>query len=50
MSQEEADMRVDPARAAALISQLQSVNGRIAAAAKGREVSACIVIYLFESY
>ncbi|KAK4101812.1 hypothetical protein N658DRAFT_515575 [Parathielavia hyrcaniae] len=32
------DMKVDPARASTLISQLQSVNGRIAAVAKGRAV------------
>ncbi|KAK4239186.1 hypothetical protein C8A03DRAFT_43147 [Achaetomium macrosporum] len=34
----ETDMKVDPARASALISQLQSVNERIAAVAKGRAV------------
>jgi len=35
----EAEMRVDPARASVLASQLQSVNERIAAAAQGRAVS-----------
>ncbi|KAL2259069.1 hypothetical protein VTK26DRAFT_7387 [Humicola hyalothermophila] len=34
----ETDMRVDPARAAALVSQIQGVNERIIAAAKGRAV------------
>jgi hypothetical protein len=34
----ETDMKVDPARASALISQLQSVNERIAAVAEGRAV------------
>ncbi|KAK3303971.1 uncharacterized protein B0T15DRAFT_399347 [Chaetomium strumarium] len=34
----EPDMKADPARASALISQLQSVNQRIAAVAKGRSV------------
>lgn len=33
------DMKVDPARAAALISQIQGVNERVIAAAKGRAVS-----------
>lgn len=32
-------MRIDPARAQALISQLSSVKDRIAAAAQGRNVS-----------
>ncbi|KAL2159755.1 hypothetical protein VTH06DRAFT_1888 [Thermothelomyces fergusii] len=34
----EIDMKVDPARASALVSQLQSVSDRIAAVAKGRVV------------
>ncbi|KAK4042777.1 hypothetical protein C8A01DRAFT_44270 [Parachaetomium inaequale] len=34
----ETDMKVDPARASALISQLQGVNERVAAVAKGRAV------------
>ncbi|KAL2018773.1 hypothetical protein VTK56DRAFT_401 [Thermocarpiscus australiensis] len=34
----EVEMKIDPARASALISQLQSVNERIAAVAKGRAV------------
>lgn len=37
MSQE-VEMKVDPSRAAALISQLGSVSERIAAVAKGRNV------------
>lgn len=32
------EMRVDPSRAQALISQLTSVKGRVSAAAKGRQV------------
>jgi hypothetical protein len=36
---EEAMLKVDPARAKALVSQLQSVRDRIAAVAKGRPVS-----------
>lgn len=32
-------VKVDPARAKALVSQLQGVNERIAAVAKGRHVS-----------
>jgi hypothetical protein len=35
----ETDMKIDPTRASALISQLQGVNERIAAVAKGRAVS-----------
>ncbi|KAK4122540.1 hypothetical protein N657DRAFT_656696 [Parathielavia appendiculata] len=34
----ETDMRIDPSRASALLSHLQSVNERIAAVAKGRAV------------
>jgi hypothetical protein len=39
MSSEDAEMKVDPARAAALISQLNGVSERVAALAKGRTVS-----------
>ena len=35
---EEPEMRIDPARAKALVSQLQGVSERVAAAAKGRNV------------
>lgn len=35
----ETEMKVDPARAKALISQLQAVKERIAVVAKGRSVS-----------
>jgi hypothetical protein len=35
----ETNMKVDPARAAALITQLQGVSERVVAAAKGRAVS-----------
>lgn len=38
MSDNEAEMRIDPARAKALVAQLQSVSERIAAVAKGRNV------------
>jgi len=34
-----ASLKVDPARASALVSQIQGVNERIAAVAKGRPVS-----------
>lgn len=34
-------MRIDPTRAKTLVSQLQAVSGRIAAAAKGRDVRPC---------
>lgn len=37
MSSEE--MKIDPARASALVSQIQGVSERIAAVAKGRSVS-----------
>jgi hypothetical protein len=39
----ETDMKVDPARASALISQLQGVSERIAAVAKGRAVSFAVL-------
>lgn len=35
---EDAEMRIDPARARTLVSQLQGVSERVAAAAKGRSV------------
>ena len=38
MSDKVEEMRIDPARAEALISQLSSVKERIAAAAGGRNV------------
>ena len=38
MSDAATEMRIDPARAKTLVSQLQAVSGRIAAAAKGRDV------------
>lgn len=38
----EAEMKVDPARAKALVSQLQEVQQRISAVAKGRPVSSLV--------
>jgi len=38
MSDQQTEMKIDPARAAALVSQLQAVQERIAAVAKGRAV------------
>jgi hypothetical protein len=38
-----AEMKIDPTRAKALVSQLQDVSGRIAAVAKGRSVSAYLI-------
>lgn len=38
MTDADTEMKIDPARAAALVSQLQSVTERIASAAKGRNV------------
>lgn len=35
---EEAEMKIDPARAKTLVTQLQGVSERVAAAAKGRNV------------
>jgi uncharacterized pyridoxal phosphate-containing UPF0001 family protein len=37
----ETEMKIDPSRASALISQIQAVTERIAAVAKGRAVSCC---------
>lgn len=37
---EEAEMRIDPARAKTLVSQLQGVSERVATAANGRNVRA----------
>ena len=37
-SMSESEMKVEPSRASALISQIQGVNERIAAVAKGRSV------------
>jgi hypothetical protein len=39
MSEEDMSKAINPARASALFAQLKSVKERIAAAAKGREVS-----------
>jgi hypothetical protein len=38
MTETDIDMKIDPARASALVSQLQGVNERITAVAKGRAV------------
>lgn len=40
-------MKIDPARAKALISQLQEVQQRITAVAKGRPVSTYLLIMSF---
>lgn len=42
------DMKIDPARASTLVSQLKSVSDRVAAAAKGRDVSQ--ILKVFRSY
>jgi hypothetical protein len=39
MTEAQPEMKIDPARAKALVSQLQSVSERLAAVAKGRNVS-----------
>lgn len=46
----ETEMKIDPARAKALISQLQEVQQRITAVAKGRPVSNTLVYMLMASF
>lgn len=47
----EVEMKIDPARASALVSQLQSVTERIAAVAKGRPASSpCCVSEILPVY
>lgn len=43
----EIDMKIDPARASALVSQLQGVSERVAAVAKGRAVSFLVFFWFF---
>ena len=44
MMSDPVEMKVDPARAAALVSQLKGVSEKIAAVAKGRPVSVSVII------
>ena len=44
---EEAEMKIDPSRAAALVSQITAVRGRIAAVAGGRDVSSFCPFFIF---
>lgn len=41
MSEAAEEMRIDPSRAQALVSQLGAVRERVAAVARGRNVSVC---------
>lgn len=46
MSDSQEEMRIDPSRARALVSQLNSVKERIAAVADGRNVCMTLILTL----
>ncbi len=49
MTEADIDMKIDPARASALVSQLQGVSERITAVAKGRAVRSTSLALFFSA-
>lgn len=48
--EEEQGMKIDPSRAAALVSQIGAVRERVAAVAKGRNVSSFFSVFSLFSF
>lgn len=48
--EEEQDMKIDPSRAAVLVSQIGAVRERVAAVAKGRNVSSFFFFFSLFSF